>query len=133
MKNARSTVDHLLSAIVTGHLTVRDNNGPVRSFGKAGSGPAATMIVHDPAFYQRIVADGSLGLGEAYMDGQWDAKDGDIMSCVGILLGNNLSDNVRLNATQATQALLHRFAANASRKRSSKNIRSHYDVGNDVY
>ncbi|MEW6498072.1 MAG: cyclopropane-fatty-acyl-phospholipid synthase, partial [Cyanobacteriota bacterium] len=28
--------------------------------------------VHDENFYQRVVRDGSLGLGEAYVEGWWD-------------------------------------------------------------
>src|SRR5258707_7975530 len=28
--------------------------------------------VHNERFYRRVIADGSLGLGEAYMDGDWD-------------------------------------------------------------
>jgi len=29
--------------------------------------------VHDQRLYDRVLRDGSLGLGEAYMDGWWDA------------------------------------------------------------
>src|SRR5690606_22839415 len=39
-------------------------------------GPAPTDLrVHDARLYARVVAHGSLGLGEAYMDGWWDADD----------------------------------------------------------
>ena len=31
--------------------------------------------VHDEDFYARVIAHGSMGLGESYMDGQWDATD----------------------------------------------------------
>ena len=30
--------------------------------------------VHDDRFYGRVLKAGSLGLGEAYMEGWWDAK-----------------------------------------------------------
>ena len=30
--------------------------------------------VHDPRTYARMLAQGSLGLGEGYMDGDWDAE-----------------------------------------------------------
>src|SRR5438309_10727601 len=44
------------------------------------NGAAPTdMMVHDEHFYARAVAHGSLGLGEAPMDGRWDAKDLDGM------------------------------------------------------
>jgi cyclopropane-fatty-acyl-phospholipid synthase len=33
------------------------------------------MRVHDPDFYGRVLAGGSLALGESYMDGWWDCDD----------------------------------------------------------
>ena len=40
------------------------------------NGPAAHDIhVHDERMYARAIAHSSLGLGEAYMDGWWDAHD----------------------------------------------------------
>ena len=36
------------------------------------------IVVHDERFFDRLVADGSLGLGEAYMDGWWDADRLDV-------------------------------------------------------
>ncbi len=31
--------------------------------------------VHNDDFYQRVLSQGSLGLGESYMDGWWDCND----------------------------------------------------------
>ncbi len=31
--------------------------------------------VHDPRFFRRVLADGSLGLGESYIEGWWDCED----------------------------------------------------------
>ncbi|HEV2682357.1 MAG TPA: cyclopropane-fatty-acyl-phospholipid synthase, partial [Rhodanobacter sp.] len=33
------------------------------------------LRVHDRRLYARVFAHGTLGLGEAYMDGWWDADD----------------------------------------------------------
>ncbi|HEU5398590.1 MAG TPA: cyclopropane fatty acyl phospholipid synthase [Gammaproteobacteria bacterium] len=33
------------------------------------------LEVHDPRFYRRVLAHGSMGLGESYMEGWWDAED----------------------------------------------------------
>ena len=30
------------------------------------------LQVHDPRFHARVLGQGSLGLGESYMDGWWD-------------------------------------------------------------
>jgi len=33
------------------------------------------LRVHDRRFYRRVLTDGSLGLGESYMEGWWDCDD----------------------------------------------------------
>src|SRR5512137_3170906 len=37
-----------------------------------GGGRPWDIRVHDDRFYERVLAEGSLGLGESYMDGWWD-------------------------------------------------------------
>ena len=32
------------------------------------------ITVHDPRFYDRVLRETSLGLGESYMDGWWDSE-----------------------------------------------------------
>lgn len=39
-----------------------------------GGGRPWDILVHNPRVYRRVIADGSLGLGEAYMDGDWSAR-----------------------------------------------------------
>jgi len=34
-----------------------------------------TVIVNDPAMYRMVALGGSVGVGEAYMDGLWDCSD----------------------------------------------------------
>ena len=36
------------------------------------------IIVHNDWLYHRMISDGSLGLGEAYIDGWWDCKKLDV-------------------------------------------------------
>ena len=31
--------------------------------------------INDERFYQRVLSDGSLGLGESYMDGWWECEN----------------------------------------------------------
>lgn len=38
-----------------------------------GSNPC-DIQVHDNRFYNRVLTNGSLGLGESYMDGWWDSE-----------------------------------------------------------
>lgn len=46
---------------------------------RVGGGRPWDIRAHDPRFFRRAMLQGSLGLGEAYMDGWWDCADLDGM------------------------------------------------------
>jgi len=54
--------------------------------------------VHDDRFYNRILRDGSLGLGESYMDGWWDCDsiDAFIDRVLRAKLRKKVENNLRL-------------------------------------
>ena len=54
--------------------------------------------VHNPEFFTRVLAEGSLGLGESYMDGWWD--------CVGL------------------DEMIHRAIAGAAQEQLPRNLRT---------
>ena len=95
------------------------------------NGPAPTDIrIHDPQFYERVLAHGSLGLGETYMEGAWDAADLD-----GFLF--KLLD-ARLDEALHTfdDLLLHLKARMINMQRGQRAWvvgEQHYDLGNDLY
>ena len=89
--------------------------------------------VHDPAVYRRVMVAGSLGFGEAYMDGLWDAERLDE-------LFNRL---LRVDAEERFvglarlrligEALRHRVFNLQSGERAFQVGERHYDIGNDVF
>jgi cyclopropane-fatty-acyl-phospholipid synthase len=99
--------------------------------GVAIDGPAPTDIrVHDPHLYARILAHGSLGLGEAYMDGWWDADDLD--GFLFRLLDTRLDERVG-GFEDAWLYVKSRFL-NLQRGRRAYVIgERHYDLGNDLF
>ncbi len=135
MSAARSStfIDTIFSNITKGLLTVRDEGGEVRTFGKAGTGPTGGLIIKNPDFYDRVVRDGSLGMGESYMEGWWDAEGDDIVSAIGIIISNQLEKTIRVSPSLMLSAASTKIFANVSRVRSKSNIQQHYDVGNDFY
>jgi len=88
------------------------------------------LQVHDGRFYARVLAQGSLGLGESYMDGWWDARslDGFLFR----LMQADLDRRVR-GLGEVRDALLARLLNLQSRRRSREVGRRHYDLGNDLY
>jgi cyclopropane-fatty-acyl-phospholipid synthase len=94
-------------------------------------GPKPTDVrVHDPAFYTRVLAEGSVGFGESYMDGWWDADDLD--GFITLLLARKLDEAVRSWGDIASFAWA-RLANLQRRGRAFQVGQRHYDLGDDLY
>ena len=114
MGNLRHRIEELLS-----HADIR-----------IGGDRPWDMRVHNDQLYPRLLTQGSLGLGESYMDGWWDCERLDEFFCR--ILQAELDKKVR------TRTLL--FDMPRSRllnlqkpSRAFQVGRRHYDIGNDVY
>jgi cyclopropane-fatty-acyl-phospholipid synthase len=97
---------------------------------QVGGGREWDPRVHDERFFARVLAQGSLGLGESYMDGWWDVRslDGFLLR----LLQARLDRRVR-GLAAIGDAVLARLSNRQSRARSGEVGRHHYDLGNDLY
>jgi cyclopropane-fatty-acyl-phospholipid synthase len=87
--------------------------------------------VNDERLYDRILAKGTLGLGESYMDGWWDCEKLDEM--VYRVLKARLRDAVSKNLTSVLHVLRSKILNLQTKKRSKKVAREHYDLGNNLY
>ncbi len=89
--------------------------------------------VRDPELYDRVLRQGSLGFGEAYMDGAWDSDRLD--ETFHKLLDARLDTKIRgVAKLQFLGLLLRSLVFNRqSRKRAFQIGERHYDIGNDVY
>ncbi|WP_425495898.1 cyclopropane fatty acyl phospholipid synthase [Oleiagrimonas citrea] len=94
-------------------------------------GPAPTDIhVHDSRLYARVFAHGSLGLGEAYMEGWWDAED--LPGFFTRILAAQLDRDLKTLDTLIAH-LKARFV-NLQRGEHAFEIgKAHYDLGNDLF
>lgn len=94
----------------------------------------ATMWVRDPAFYHQLSFGGSVGAGEAFVDGCWECSD--LTALVRILVRNrDLLDAMEGGLARIAGWLMragHLFARN-TRRGSRRNIASHYDLGNALF
>ncbi|MDY6873454.1 MAG: cyclopropane fatty acyl phospholipid synthase [Chloroflexota bacterium] len=87
--------------------------------------------VHDERFFERVLRDASLGLGESYVDGWWDCKA--IDQFIDQVLRNNLRQEVENNFRLAFQVLRAKLINRQSRSRAYEVGEQHYDLGNDLY
>jgi cyclopropane-fatty-acyl-phospholipid synthase len=88
------------------------------------------LRVHDERVFARAFAHGSLGLGEAYMDGWWDTPSLDQFFYH--VLGAHLDEHLR--DFDALRAHLRARFLNMQRGRKAFKIgKAHYDIGNDLF
>jgi len=88
------------------------------------------LQVHHPNFFQRVLAQGSLGFGEAYMDGWWDSASPDQL--LTRLIKAELDDKIK-SLVLAYDAVKARLINRQSRRRAFIVGEQHYNIGNDLY
>jgi len=88
------------------------------------------MHVHDPRLFARAIEHGTLGLGEAYMDGWWDAEDLD--GFLYLVLVAHLDEEV--SGLDDAALFLRAKLVNMQRGRRAFAVGEvHYDLGNDLF
>ena len=86
--------------------------------------------VHNEDFCARVLAQGSLGLGESYMDGWWDCQELDELFCRILRAGLD----TRLKSWRDYLAFLRAKLFNLQKASRAAHVgRHHYDIGNDLY
>ncbi|ENO84242.1 cyclopropane fatty acyl phospholipid synthase [Thauera linaloolentis] len=88
------------------------------------------MLIHHPQTADRILARGSLGLGESYMDGWWDCAQLD--EFIARVLIARLDEKVGATALMV-QGLRARLFNLQNMRRTWKVGQMHYDLGNNFF
>ncbi|MFY0624112.1 MAG: class I SAM-dependent methyltransferase [Pelagimonas sp.] len=115
-----------------GRLILRTPEGERYNFGT--SGPEAEMVIRDWAAVSAFAAHGQVGLGETYVQGLWDTPSVEGLVSLAMLNRDNLGTFDQANAfNQIKFRLVDTVLRANSRRGSRKNIRAHYDVGNEFY
>jgi len=86
--------------------------------------------VHDNDFYPRLMAQGSLGLGESYMDGWWDCESLDQFFFK--ILNAELDSKVNV-FSEMFNILTSKLVNYQKLSRAFEIGKKHYDIGNKLY
>jgi cyclopropane-fatty-acyl-phospholipid synthase len=126
-------VASMLDNLEVGRLRLVLPDGRSRVFGDPAAELAADLRVHDMAFFRKLVTGASVGVGESYMEGDWDSDD--LVSLFRIVIANRralrrITPASLLNI--AGDALVHAMRANRLGQ-SQRNIAAHYDLSNELY
>jgi cyclopropane-fatty-acyl-phospholipid synthase len=87
--------------------------------------------INDDRVYRRVLRDGALGLGEAYMDGWWDCGKIDQFFCK--VLKADLENKVRGNWKAYIQFLKAKLFNLQKYSRAFEVGEKHYDIGNEIF
>ncbi|HTJ56124.1 MAG TPA: cyclopropane fatty acyl phospholipid synthase [Devosiaceae bacterium] len=88
------------------------------------------LRVNDDRLYDRVMSYGTLGFGEAYMDGWWEAEA--IDELIYRLLKFDVKSHVKLDFSVIMTAARSRLL-NLQRRRVFEVGEKHYDIGNELY
>ncbi len=89
------------------------------------------LQVHNDGFYKRVISEGSLGLGESYMDGWWDCNQLDEFTFR--VMRADLYKQANLGFKSKIDLLSARFFNLQVKKKAAYNAQRHYDIGNKLY
>lgn len=115
MQNSEAILRDLLS---TAEITLNGNN-------------PWDIEIKDERFFDRVLRDSSLGLGESYMDGWWDCSA--IDEFINRVLRAKLDQKVRKNARFIFQVANAKLFNRQSESKAFEVGVRHYDLGNELY
>ncbi|MEM8570625.1 MAG: cyclopropane-fatty-acyl-phospholipid synthase family protein [Pseudomonadota bacterium] len=121
-----------LEGLPHGTLSVTTPEGTLYVFGSGE--PHADIEVRDWGMLPILLARGDIGFGETYVAGMWTTSSVEAVTALAIL---NWETLIRYGEPHGLNRLkfwlLNRLVRMNSRRGASRNIRAHYDVGNEFY
>ena len=118
-----------LKKINYGHLNLTDCRGNNYFFGKNESSLKAHVKIRNPNFCFKLLTNGSSGLGESYIRGEFMTEN--LTSLIEVFAKN-------INITHKFSGFfqfffLKKYSDENSKKKTKKNISLHYDLGNEFF
>lgn len=104
----------------------------------AGIRIGTDVIVKDERFYDRVFRDGSLGLGESYMEGWLDTANKSIDELIELIIRANIKEKLFAlswgNQARITMWWLYNYMFPVKTIEHSKVVGAyHYDLGNELF
>ena len=122
-----------LKTIKHGYLELTDYRGTTHYFGKNDSELKAHININDPSFTRKLLRKGSSGLGESYINSEFETND---LPSLIELSAQNIDITYKFSGLlnmPFLQTILNKFVNTNTRVRSKKNISAHYDLGNEFF
>ncbi len=116
-----------------GRLTIAMPDGTTAVLGAPDAEPHASVWIARDRFFRRVLFHGDIGIGDAYVDGDWGTDD--LALVVELALRNQHVaplESVAPRVWNLIDTWRHRRRRNTTGG-SKRNIYAHYDLGNDFF
>lgn len=90
-----------------------------------------SIHVHNEKLWDRVIAQRTLGLAEAYIEGWWDCDR--IDQLVERVQAHNAFSELRPNIRMGVAVLRAMLSNSQSKEKARSNVKKHYDIGDDLY
>ncbi len=122
-----------LENIAFGSLKITFCDGEKCEFVAAKAGPNAEITIKKSSLIDEIISGGDVAFGESYMEGSWESEDLSALLTFLTLNSQVLEDFFHAQKFKAFLLFLRSFFTKNTKRGSKKNIKAHYDLGNDFY
>ena len=122
-----------LKNISYGYLDLVDSNGIKYFFGNKDSSLKAQIKINNPDFTSKLLRKGSAGLGESYINNDFETND---LPSLIELSARNINVTYKFSGLLKipfAQSMFNKFIYTNTKERSKKNIAAHYDLGNEFF
>ena len=138
-KKYQEIINHYFSKMDQGRMIMHLPDGGIQKYGADESSKPAIIRVNSYDFFTKCVLYGDVGLGEAYVDGNWDTEDISAVVSWFILnvkksptMSGSAAQSFLINCLGVLNRVGHKLRSNTL-ENSKRNIHEHYDLGNDFY
>lgn len=115
-----------------GRLRVVTPEGTRHDFGSGGA--EAELVLRDWATVPAIAARGDIGFGEAYTAGLWETSSVEAVATVALRNLDQFGVDAEPRPLERMKLrAIDRLLRSNSQRGAARNIRAHYDVGNEFY
>ena len=122
-----------LKKISYGYLELIDSKKNKHFFGNKESSLKAFIKINDPNFTITLLRKGSAGLGESYINNEFETSD---LPSLIELSARNINVTYKFSGllkAPFVQNILNKVIFANTKERSKKNISAHYDLGNEFF
>ena len=122
-----------LKGISDGYLQIIDSKGNKYFFGDNKNSLKAKLKINDPSFCFNLLKKGSSGLGESYINNEFETKDLPLLIELTAKNINIIYKFSGLFQLYFLQTFLNKIKFSNTKEQSKKNVAYHYDLGNEFF